>query len=106
MRTVLKILGGVLLALVVAVGLWWWQYGTVFIYGQINPDSEALIGDASVPTRLGAAAWREDLDSLVATVRRRHPDLNAALRPGTLSRRVDSVAQALPARRATSASCR
>ena len=97
MRTALKILGGVLLFLVVAAGLWWWQYGAAFIYGQINSESEALIGDATVPSRLDAAAWREDLDSLVAAVRRRHPDLDAAISPGAFAPRVDSVAQALPA---------
>ena len=96
MRTALKILGGVLLLLLVAVGLWWWQYGDAFLYGQINSESEALIGTAEVPSRLDAAAWRADLDSLVAAVRRRHPDLDAAIRPGTLAQRVDSVVQALP----------
>jgi hypothetical protein len=98
MRTVLKILGGLLLLGFVAAGLWWWESGTAFLYGQINPDSEALIGDASVPAQLDATAWREDLDSLVAAVRRRHPDLNAAISPGRFSRRVDSVAQVLPGR--------
>jgi hypothetical protein len=52
MRTDLKILGSVLLALVMAAGLWWWRYGATFIYGQINSESEALIGGATGPFRL------------------------------------------------------
>ncbi|HHP7239947.1 hypothetical protein [Longibacter sp.] len=65
------------------------------IYHRYASTSEQMLGGQAIPTRLSAAEWRADLDTLAAAIRRRIPYADAATGPRHLTQRLDSLKRAV-----------
>lgn len=65
------------------------------IYAHINPRAAQVFDGDPVPTDLSAEAWREDLDTLAARIRRRVPYTESATGRRSFDRRLDSLKRAI-----------